>query len=365
MTARTAPSLGLLGGMLLDAAVGDPRRGHPVALFGGLAQRAERALYADDRLRGVCYTALLVGGPAFAAGVAERRLGRVRPLLLAAVTWAAVGGRSLGREARAVGDAVAAGDLAEARRRVPALVGRDPRALDGPELCRAAVESVAENTADAVVASLWWGAVGGAAGVVAHRCANTLDAMVGHRSARYRRFGWAAARLDDVLAYVPARLTAALAALLAPLVGGSCATAARIARRDRRHSPSPNAGAPEAAFAGALGVRLGGENRYGSGPDARVEVRGPLGDGPAPGPADVARAVRLSQAVTVAATLAAAAAAARPARAPRAAGARPARRTSAAAARPARAPRAAGARPARRTSAAAAPRPPAGVGVSS
>lgn len=292
---------GLAGGLLLDLVLGDPRRGHPVAVFGAAATRLERLLYRDDRLHGLAFASLLVGAPALLAGWLDRRA--PRPLLVAVVTWAAVGGRSLGREARGVGDAVAAGDLAEARRRVPALVGRDPSGLDGAELCRAAVESVAENTADAVVASLWWGAVGGACGVVAHRCANTLDAMVGHRSDRYRRFGTASARLDDVLAWVPARLTAVLAVLLAPVVGGSVTRAAAVARRDGRRSPSPNSGWSEAAFAGALGVRLGGVNRYGSGPGARVEVRGPLGDGPPPTPADVARAVRLSQAVTAATAL--------------------------------------------------------------
>jgi len=292
-----------VGGVLLDVALGDPRRGHPVAAFGVAASRLERALYRDDRLRGLAYTMVLVGAPALLAGWLEVRALRSRPLLVAAVTWAALGGRSLGREARAVGDAVAAGDLATARCRVPALVGRDPTGLDGAELCRAAVESVAENTADAVIASLWWGAVGGTAGVVAHRCANTLDAMVGHRSPRHRRFGTASARLDDGLAWVPARLTAALAVLLAPVVGGSVARAAAVARRDGHRSPSPNSGWSEAAFAGALGVRLGGVNRYGTGPGARLEARGPLGEGPAPTPVDVARAVRLSQAVTAAAAL--------------------------------------------------------------
>lgn len=288
--------VGLLAGMLLDAAVGDPRSGHPVALFGAAAQRLEDALYRDERLRGALYVALLVGGPALLTRAIDRRAptaGRVA--LLTAATWAAVGGRSLGREARGVGAAVAAGDLAEARRRVPALVGRDPSDLDGPELCRAAVESVAENTADAVVAPLVWGAIAGPAGVVAHRCANTLDAMVGHRNARYLRFGWAAARLDDALAWLPALLTAALAALL----GGAPERTVRAVLRDGHRSPSPNAGRTEAAFAGALGVRLGGLNRYGG----EVELRGPYGDGPPPGPADVERAVRLSQAVGAAATL--------------------------------------------------------------
>ncbi len=296
---------GLLAGALLDVLLGDPRRGHPVALFGAAAQRVEGVLYRDDRAEAVAAAALLVALPAAAARVLERRAGRRAGWVVALLTWTALGGRSLGREALGVAAAVADGDLADARRRLPALAGRDPAGLDAGELCRAVVESVAENTADAVVAPLAWGAVLGPAGVVAHRCANTLDAMVGHRSPRYLRFGWASARLDDVLAWFPARLTALLAALLAPVVRGSIARAARVALRDGGNSPSPNAGRCEAAFAGALDVGLGGTNRYGD----RVEHRGALGDGPAPTPADVRRAVTLSRAVSAAAAVLAAAAA--------------------------------------------------------
>lgn len=221
-----------------------------------------------------------------------------RLLVTAAVTWAALGGRSLEREAAALARLVDAGDLDGARARLPALVGRDPSGLPAGELCRAAVESVAENTADAVVAPLLWGAIAGPAGVVAHRAANTLDAMVGHRSPRYERFGWATARLDDVLGWPAARLGALLAAALAPVVGGDAPTAWRTLRRDGAAHPSPNAGRLEAAFAGALGVRLGGTNRYRS----HVEHRPFLGGGPAPTPADVHRAARLSRAVGAAST---------------------------------------------------------------
>jgi adenosylcobinamide-phosphate synthase len=197
---------------------------------------------------------------------------------------------------------VRAGDLDTARRRLPALAGRDPDGLDGAEIGRAVFESVAENTADAVVAPLLWGALAGPAGVVAYRCANTLDAMVGHRSARHARFGWASARLDDALTWVPARVTALLAACCAPLAGGSARRAVAVWRRDGRKHPSPNAGRVEAAFAGALGVRVGGVNRYG----ARVEARGPLGDGPSPDVAAVRAAVRLSALVAAAAAVLAA-----------------------------------------------------------
>ena len=159
-------------------------------------------------------------------------------------------------------DRLEAGDLAGARALMPNLVGRDPQTLDATGMARAAIESVAENTSDAVVGPLVWGALAGAPGVVAYRIVNTLDAMVGHHSERYERFGFAAARLDDLAGLLPARLTAALAVVLAPLVGGSTADAWRAWRRDAAAHPSPNAGPCEAAFAGALGVRLGGPTVY-------------------------------------------------------------------------------------------------------
>lgn len=292
---------GLLSGWLLDAAAGDPRRGHPVAVFGSVAERLERWLYKDGQLAGAAYAGMLVGVPALGAWTLDRRLRGSRWALLGTVTWAALGSRTLGREAHHIGQAVRAGRLADARQRLPALVGRDPDGLGQAGICRAVVESVAENTVDAVVAPLLWGAIAGPGGVVAHRCANTLDAMVGHRSPRYARFGTASARLDDVLAWVPARVTAALAVVMAPLIGGSARAAARVARRDRTNSPSVNAGLAEAAWAGALGRRLGGVNHYDGG--ARVETSGPFGEGPDPDPADIERAVRLSWAVGAVAAL--------------------------------------------------------------
>ena len=293
--------LGLLLGTLADAALGDPRRGHPVAGFGWLAARLEATVWRPSRVAGAGYALALVGAVAAAAFLTDSRL-RARPaartVLVAAVTWTALGGRSLGRAALDVAGAVRAGDLEAARRLLPALAGRDPHGLDGPELCRAAAESVAENTADAVVGPLLWGAVAGPAGIAAYRAANTLDAMVGHRSDRYHRFGWAAARLDDVLTWPAARLGAGLACALAPAVGGDRRMAWSTMRRDGAAHPSPNAGRLEAAFAGALGVRLGGRNRYGE----RVEDRPVLGAGPPAGPADVVRAARLSALVGAAAT---------------------------------------------------------------
>ncbi len=296
-----ADAAGLLVGALLDAAVGDPRRWHPVSGYGRAAAALERRMYAPTPQAGARYVAVAVGVPtalAVAANVATRRRPLVRATLVAATTWAVLGATSLRREGTAMASALRTGDLGAARRRLPHLCGRDPSALAPPELARATVESVAENTSDAAVGALFWGAVAGLPGLVAYRAVNTLDAMVGHRSPRYARFGAAAARLDDAANVVPARLTAALTVAVAPLVGGSPVRTLWAWLRDGRRHPSPNSGQCEAAVAGALGVRLGGRNVYAG----RVEDRPHLGSGRAPEAADIPRAVRLSAAVSAGAT---------------------------------------------------------------
>jgi adenosylcobinamide-phosphate synthase len=273
-------SLGLILGYAADAVLGDPRRFHPVAGFGRTAAALERVTYADRRSAGVVHVAVLVGG---ATLLGTRRI----PTALA--TWAVLGGRSLDREAAAVEALLDSGDLPGARQRLTHLVGRDTSALDESEVARAVIESLAENTSDAVVAPLVWGAVAGVPGLLAYRAANTLDAMVGHRNTRYERFGWAAARLDDVLNLPGSRLTA----LLAVGLGDDPGAAWRTWRRDAAGHPSPNAGPVEASFAGALGVRLGGVNTYGD----RIEDRHVLGDGRAPTLHDITRARRLARRV--------------------------------------------------------------------
>ncbi|MFE5297444.1 cobalamin biosynthesis protein [Streptomyces sp. NPDC056632] len=285
---------GAAAGLVVDLLVGDPRRGHPVAAFGRAAGAVERVLWRDDRGRGALHTAVCAGGTV-ALGVLAARTARgsraASVALTAASVWAVVGGTTLGREARAIGGALRAGDLEVARERMPHLVGRDPQALDGPAMARAVVESVAENTSDAVVGALFWGAVAGVPGLLGFRAVNTLDAMVGHRSARYRRFGWASARLDDLAGWPGARLTA----VLTTVAGGDPRGAVRAWREDAGRHPSPNAGPVEASFAGALGVRLGGTLSYGG----RVEHRPVLnGTGRAVEVADIDRAVALSRRVT-------------------------------------------------------------------
>jgi adenosylcobinamide-phosphate synthase len=295
-----ANAAGLAIGYALDAALGDPRRLHPVAGYGRAAGALERRLYRPDRAAGTAYTAVAVGVPVL-VGVAATAATRGRPLtrtaLVAAATWTVLGGRTLRHEATVLGRSLRKGDLPAARGRLSHLCGRDPSMLDEPELVRATVESVAENTSDAVVAPLLWGAVAGLPGLLGYRAANTLDAMVGHRSERYAQFGTSAARLDDLLNLVPSRLTGLLTVAAAPIVHGDRTRAWRVWRRDRNDHPSPNAGQCEAAMAGALGVRLGGRNVY----HGRCETRPFLGDGPRPEARHIRRATRLSTAVGIAA----------------------------------------------------------------
>jgi len=395
---------GLAAGVALDALIGDPRRGHPVAAFGRAAAALEARDYANTRRRGAAHTAACVLAAAAPAALLLRRT-HDRPLLrltaAATTAWAVTGARSLRHQAERAGVALAEDDLPAAREILPSLCGRDPSELGAKEIARAVIESVAENTSDAVVAPLLWGAVAGVPGMVAYRAINTLDAMIGHHSPRYERFGWAAARLDDVANWIPARVTALLTVACAPAasvselhghlaaagrdgppgratlrreasrvrgsgglvftprtssvselhgrlaaagrdgppgqetlrreasrVGGSgglvstprvntasraggsgglvltprVSRAWRALRRYGGQHPSPNAGRCEAAFAGALGIRLGGTNVY----HGVAETRPDLGDGRPPDPTDIPRAIRLSRNVTLTATAVAA-----------------------------------------------------------
>jgi adenosylcobinamide-phosphate synthase len=276
---RASRCFGAGMGLLIDRALGEPPTPlHPVAHFGAAMQRLEHAIYRDARSRGALFavSGTLVG---IAAGRAIRSTS-------AGVALTA-SGRMLRTTAREIGGLLAADDLTGARATLPALVGRDPSELDESGVAAAVIESLAENTVDAVVAPGLWGAAFGAPGAAAHRAVNTMDAMVGHRSPRYGCFGTAAARLDDVAAYLPARVTAALVCVARP---DRARRVVETVRRDAPAHPSPNAGVAEAAFAAALGLELGGPLRYGT----RVEERPRLGRGPRPRPADVARAIRLA-----------------------------------------------------------------------
>jgi len=294
---------GVLAGCLADLVLADPRAGHPVAGFGAAAAAVERVTHRDTRIAGAAHVGVLVGAVSLLGGVvqrdARRRGQRWSVAATAVATWISLGGTSLARTGLAMGDLLSRDDVDGAKRLLPSLCGRDPAQLDAAGLTRASLESVAENTSDAHVAPLLWATVGGVPAVLGYRAVNTLDSMVGHHSPRYVRFGWAAARLDDAANYVAARLTAALVVLCAPVVGGSPSGAVRAWRRDAARHPSPNAGVVEAAFAGALGVRLGGPTQY----QYELQIRPTLGEGMPPSVADLRRAVRLSRTVQAGATL--------------------------------------------------------------
>lgn len=271
-------------GVVADRWFGEPPAAvHPVAAFGSFMERIERSLYRDTRGAGVVYAALgaLVG---YATG-------SVLPTALVVATASA--GRELRETASRVRGALACDDIPRARTLLPSLVGRDPSALDRSGIAAAVIESVAENTVDAVVAPALWGLCAGGSGAAAYRAVNTMDAMVGHHSSQYERFGWASARLDDVANLVPARVTALLVGLVRP---ASMRRVARAAREQAPAHPSPNAGIAEAAFAAVLGVELGGPLRYGD----RLENRPRLGWGTRPQPSDIDRAVALASDVEVA-----------------------------------------------------------------
>lgn len=303
-SALAARATGIAAGLLLDRLVGDPGRFHPVAGFGRVALAVESGLRRPgqtpnaQRVAGLLFTGVLVGGAAAAVTAVGRLAARSTAATVvwdAAVVWSCLGGSSLLTVARRQSELLTRGDHAGSRELLPWLCGRDPAALDPDDLARAVVESVAENTSDAAVATLFWAAVAGPPGAAVHRAANTLDAMVGHRSERYRHFGTAAARLDDVLGYLPARLAGAIGVVCAPAVGGSPAGALRAWARDARAHPSPNAGVVEAVCAGALGVRLGGPTPYPYG----VQDRAVLGDGRPVRADDIRRAVLLHDRVQV------------------------------------------------------------------
>jgi adenosylcobinamide-phosphate synthase len=266
-------------GLVADRLAGEPPdRVHPVAAFGSLMGHVEERWYDGTTRAGARYalTGVAVGA---VAGLVTRST--------AAAVELAVAGRELRRRALVVHGALVRDDLVEARALLPALVGRDPSALDHSGVAAAVVESLAENTVDATIAPACWALVGGAPGALAYRAVNTMDAMVGHRSERYAQFGTWSARADDVANYVPARATAALVAAVRP---ARAAHVWRAVRDGAAAHPSPNAGVAEAAFAGALGVELGGRLQYGE----RVEDRPLLGTGPRPGATDILRAVRLA-----------------------------------------------------------------------
>lgn len=265
--------LALAGALALDLTLGDPAwLPHPVRGIGKMATWLEVHLYPKERhpgrerWRGFVLTATVVGST-FGTTMALLWLARyllpgVEVILSAYFIYTSMAIRDLGRAAIAVYLPLRHGDLEEARQQLQLIVGRDTGNLPEGEIARAAVETVAENTVDAVIAPLFYTLLGGAPMAMAYRAANTLDAMVGYKNERYRNFGLAAARLDDAANFFPARIGGVVMLVAAAILGYNWRQAWQTWRRDAARHPSPNAGIPEAVMAGALGVRLGGTNFY-------------------------------------------------------------------------------------------------------
>ncbi|MGP9814372.1 adenosylcobinamide-phosphate synthase CbiB [Rhodopseudomonas sp. NSM] len=294
----------VVAALLIDALIGDPdwlwkRMAHPVVLIGALIGRLDRALNRDAwserrrKLAGVLAVLVLV---VLAGGVGILLQAPLRQawggwIAVAALAATLIAQRSLYQHVAAVRAAFGVSGLDGAREKVALIVGRDPQSLDEAGVCRAAIESSAENFSDGVVAPVFWLALLGLPGLLIYKAINTADSMIGHLNPTYRSFGWAAARLDDLVNLVPARLSGLLIAAVAPVVRGSIGRAFAVMRRDARKHRSPNAGWPEAAMAGALGVALAGPRTYG----------GELTDDPflnagaraAATPADIGRATRV------------------------------------------------------------------------
>ncbi len=270
----------ILLAVCLDLALGDPRWAlHPVRLMGRFAQSLEeplRKLLRIPRLAG-CAAALSVISVAvlvtyalvWAARTIHPIAGDVVSVLL---IYTGIAAGDLIKHSRDVVHALQSDDLDEARRRVGMICGRDTDALDESGVARATVESVAENLVDGVTAPIFYAAIGGPVGLMAYKAVSTLDSMFGYKNELYREFGWAAARLDDVAAFIPSRLSAILVPLAALVLKMRAADSLKVFFRDRNKHPSPNAGQCEASFAGALGVRLGGPSYYGGRPSLKPEI---------------------------------------------------------------------------------------------
>lgn len=266
----------VVAALAFDAFIGDPdwlwrRLPHPVVLIGSFIGVLDRTLNqetqapAQRKLAGIGVLLLLLvvamlSGFLIEAVFPDTLFGN---LLLGLIASVLIAQRSLYQHVARVRSAFAEGGLAGARKAVSMIVGRDPDQLDDAGVCRAAIESCAENFSDGVVAPVFWLALLGLPGLIAYKAINTADSMIGHRTARHEQFGWAAARLDDLVNLIPARLSGLLLAVVAPVANGAIATGLKVMRHDATKHRSPNAGWPESAMAGALGLALAGPRRYG------------------------------------------------------------------------------------------------------
>ena len=255
--------------LILDLALGDPRwLPHPIIAIGNLAQRCEAPLRRSfsERKAGILAVVIVISITVVTVSICCWCASRIHPLLGDFVSilliYTALAMQSLRTHALAVFHPLVKGDLVTARTQVQMLVGRDTANLDEEEITRATVESVAENTVDGVTAPLLFALLGGAPGVFFYKAVNTLDSTFGYKNDRYLQFGWASAKFDDLVNFLPARVSALLVPFSAALIGLEGRKSWQIFRRDRHNHPSPNGGQIESAMAGAMNIRLGGENSY-------------------------------------------------------------------------------------------------------
>ena len=278
----------MLTALTLDAMLGEARRWHPLVGFGRLVSAIEHRFYQQNRIAGVLALCIVVlPFVLFAIWLQSTSLA---PLFTAALLYVAVGWKSLSEHAMPIADALEADDIGSARTQLGRIVSRDTFDIDEQGISRATVESVLENGCDAVFGAVFWALLLGAPGVVLYRLVNTLDAMWGYKNERYLQFGWAAARLDDVLNFIPARLTA-----LSYALAGNVLSALRCWRQQGYSWKSPNAGPVMAAGAGSLGVLLGGSASY----HGTMQARPDLGERRAPDALDIKRSLQLVNRVVV------------------------------------------------------------------
>jgi len=256
--------------LLLDLIIGDPRwLPHPVSLIGRLVDVLDHGMrrpWLDLRTAGILLMLVTIGIAAGATWLILKGLHYLNPLAgfigAIVISFTCLATRSLHIESARVAAALSSGDLPTARHYLSWIVGRDTDQLKEPDIWRALVETVAENSSDGIIAPLFWLTLGGPVAAMVYKAVSTLDSMVGYKNERYLKLGWASARMDDLLNFIPARLTAILMIIAAALTGYSASSAMRITMRDRLKHPSPNSGHPEAAAAGALSIRLGGAASY-------------------------------------------------------------------------------------------------------
>lgn len=278
----------MLTALTLDAMLGEARRWHPLVGFGRLVSVVERRFYQQSRIAGVLALSIVV--LPFVLLAVWLQSTALAPLFTSALLYVAIGWKSLSEHAMPIAVALEADDIGTARTQLGRIVSRDTADIDEQGISRATVESVLENGCDAVFGAVFWALLLGAPGVVLYRLVNTLDAMWGYKNERYLQFGWAAARLDDVLNFIPARLTA-----LSYALAGNLLSALRCWRQQGYSWKSPNAGPVMAAGAGSLGVLLGGSASY----HGTMQARPDLGERRAPDALDIKRGLQLVNRVVV------------------------------------------------------------------